>query len=254
MKKIISLLLIIAAMFLVALAAGPVYGGGDDGLAKADQARQRHTDALLAKPGVVGVALGLNPAGKPSVLVLTAQPGVADIPQTLDAGVPVQVRVTGEIFALCHNGGGDRRGCNNPPPEPPPPTEGCGDTTSRSRTACLGLSTGHPGITAGSIGARVIKGGNVYALSNNHVYAASNAAGIGDNVLQPGKFDGGQDPADAIGTLADFEPIVFSTSANNEIDAAIALSSTANVGNATPSDGYGTPKINTAAAVLNQQV
>ena len=41
-------------------------------------------------------------------------------------------------------------------------------------------------------------------------------------MIQPGSFDGGSAPADTIGTLSDFEPIVFTTSANNTIDAAIA--------------------------------
>lgn len=67
----------------------------------------------------------------------------------------------------------------------------------------MGGFTGDPDITAGTIGARVKKGNNVYALSNNHVYADSSAATAGDNVLQPGAYDGGMDPADAIGTLAE---------------------------------------------------
>jgi hypothetical protein len=39
---------------------------------------------------------------------------------------------------------------------------------------------------------------------------------------------------------------VFSTSASNEIDAAIAISTLGDLGNATPSDGYGMPKSTTA--------
>ena len=97
-------------------------------------------------------------------------------------------------------------------------------------------------------------GTNVYALSNNHVYADENLASIGDNVIQPGTFDGGASPADNIGTLSDFEPIVFSTSANNVIDAAIALTSTADLGKSTPSDGYGTPKSITVVPAPNQQI
>ena len=53
-------------------------------------------------------------------------------------------------------------------------------------------------------------------------------------------------PPTTIGTLFDYEPIVFSTSANNIIDAAIALSTPELLGNATPSDGYGLPKSTTA--------
>jgi hypothetical protein len=99
-------------------------------------------------------------------------------------------------------------------------------------------------------------------LSNNHVYANENNATPGDSVLQPGTYDGGIDPdidsVDVIGTLSYFEPIIFSTDANNTIDAAIALSVDVNgeplVGKATPSNGYGTPKIATVDASLNQKV
>ena len=247
MKKRISFLLLIAAVVLVALAAGPVYGGSEDGLQRADQARQRHTDQLLANPGVVGVALGRNPAGRAAVLVFTAEAGVSGIPRNVD-GVPVHVRVTGEIFAFkppCHECGSGGGGGDDPV-----------DPTSRfDRPVPIGVSTGHPDTTAGTIGARVKDGaGNVYALSNNHVYADENQASIGDAVIQPGTFDDGSSPDDDIGTLFDFEPIVFSITANNVMDAAIALSSTDNLGNATPSDGYGTPDSTTMAAVLDLKV
>jgi hypothetical protein len=118
----------------------------------------------------------------------------------------------------------------------------------------IGVSTGHPDITAGTIGARVTDGTDVYALSNNHVYADENQANPGDAVIQPGTFDGGSSPADDIGTLQDFEPIVFSTFANNVIDAAIASTTTALLGNSTPSDGYGTPESATATVSINQRV
>ena len=239
---------------VVAISASPVFGAGEQGLDRADQVRQRHTDELMAIRGVVGVALGLNPAGKAAVVVLTKEPGVAGIPNELE-GVPVHVRLTGEIFALHHRPGHDRGG-NDPPPEPPPPDPGCSDPTDRCpRPVPTGVSTGHPAITAGTIGARVTDGTNVYALSNNHIYAASNSGKKHvDNVLQPGTFDGGSSPVDDIGTLFDFEPIVFSTSANNVIDAAIALSSTDNLGNATPSGGYGTPKSAIIAPSINLRV
>jgi len=60
------------------------------------------------------------------------------------------------------------------------------------RPAPIGVSTGHPRVTAGTIGCRVKdSSGRVYALSNNHVYAWENKASAGDNVLQPGAYDGG---------------------------------------------------------------
>jgi len=84
------------------------------------------------------------------------------------------------------------------------------DTTARfPRPVPIGVSTGHPDITACTIGARLTDGTNVFALSNNHCYADENRASIGDPAIQPGTYDGGASPADDIGTLADFEPIIF---------------------------------------------
>lgn len=123
------------------------------------------------------------------------------------------------------------------------------------RPVPIGVSTGHPNITAGTIGARVKDAaGKVYALSNNHVYADENRAQIGDNALQPGPYDGGKNPDDAIGTLHDYQPIVFTETANNVIDAAIAISSVESLGKATPPDGYGTPLSATTSVYLNQRV
>ncbi|MHC4440599.1 MAG: fibronectin type III domain-containing protein, partial [Planctomycetota bacterium] len=61
-----------------------------------------------------------------------------------------------------------------------------------SRPVPIGVSTGHFAITAGTIGCRLTDGENIYALSNNHVYADENNGIPGlDNVLQPGPYDGG---------------------------------------------------------------
>ena len=59
-------------------------------------------------------------------------------------------------------------------------------------------------------------------LSNNHVLAMSNAASIGDRILQPSPADGASPGTSTpIATLTDFEPLRFG-SAVNHIDAAIA--------------------------------
>ena len=152
----------------------------------------------------------------------------------------------GKIIALDHRASGKKKKGGTPP--------ACDGKTLCPRPVPIGVSTGHPAITAGTIGARIKDAvGRVYALSNNHVYAATNSALKGDNVLQPGTFDGGVNPSDAIGTLFDFEPIKFDGT-NNTMDAAIALSSTTLLGKATLSDGYGTPKSATAAAYINQKL
>lgn len=203
--------------------------------------QDRHTDELLARPGIIGTATGMTEEGRPAVIVFAKSATLAKgaaLPPRLEKA-PVIVEVVGEIKALKGR----------------PPRDDVDPTGRFPRPVPIGVSTGHFNITAGTIGCRVKDAsGNVYALSNNHVYADENRASIGDNVLQPGPFDGGVNPDDAIGTLFAFAPIVFSTSANNVIDAAIALSSTANLGNATPSNGYGTPKSQTLAASIGMRV
>jgi len=80
--------------------------------------------------------------------------------------------------------------------------------TDRWRPAPGGVSIGHQQISAGTLGCLVKRGGEVFILSNNHVLADSNNASIGSNILQPGKYDGG-DLIDRIALLADFVPIEF---------------------------------------------
>ena len=64
----------------------------------------------------------------------------------------------------------------------------CGDAVRPLRP---GLSVAHPSVTAGTLGGFVRTGGGLAILSNNHVLAASDAAALGDAVLQPGPADGG---------------------------------------------------------------
>ncbi len=81
----------------------------------------------------------------------------------------------------------------------------------------------------------------------------STRANIGDPIISPGDVDGGSDPGDRIGTLARTRRST-STAGTNTMDAAIALTSTANVGTATPADGYGTPSPITTSAFVGQAV
>ncbi len=81
----------------------------------------------------------------------------------------------------------------------------------RSRPAFPGMSIGHYRSTAGTLGA-VVKDrrtGKLLILSNNHVLAnmeggAGGRARIGDDILQPGPYDGGRAPGDVIGHLYRF--------------------------------------------------
>ena len=191
-----------------------------------------HSAQLMNKFGVFATAAGISQDGEPVIKVFTSQEGTAGIPNSLE-GVPVVTEITDRVYALA---------------EPLPlPTE------RWDRPVPIGISTGHPAITAGTIGARVTDGSFFYALSNNHIYADINNANIGDDVIQPGTADSGSLPNDLIGTLTDYEPIRFCQvfwiwlicSETNTIDAAIAdvsyTSGEPDVGVSTPPDGYGTP-------------
>ena len=228
--------------------------GGDpfDELGPAIAAQERHNERLLGTTGVVGTGVGFGADGEPAVLIFTKGVGVTGLPATLD-GVPVVVRVTGEFFSLHHKPGHDKGGGNDNTTTtsttlPPPVTE----------AVPIGVSTGNEGkCSAGTIGARVTDGTAVFALSNNHVYALENQAPILSRVLSPGLFDTDCvfDEANVIGTLFAFVPLNFG--GTNTIDAAIALSSTNDLGNATPADGYGTPKtaiVPVSVALLGQAV
>lgn len=207
---------------------------------RAVRVQEKFTDGLMTRHGVVGTAVGQDRAGAPAVTVLVeTRADAAGLPANLD-GIPVKVLVTGKILAL-------KRPSNG--------REAVDHTARFKRPVPIGVSTGHPDITAGTIGARVKDGnGNVYALSNNHVYADENlAVRDSDPVLQPGPYDGGG-PGDEIGKLFDFKPIDFSASAQNEIDAALALSSAGQLSNQTPQDGYGIPKSSIVSPAIGMNV
>jgi hypothetical protein len=213
------------------------------------EVQERHAERLMAQAGVTGIAIGQGQGAQPILLVLVEHDTVGDIPSELDS-VPVRPLTTGKIYALSKGG--------NPGADKGKPDAGGSELDPASRwprPVPIGVSTGQRALTAGTIGCRVKdSAGNVYALSNNHIYANQNQAGIGDAVIQPGAYDGGAIPADTIGTLFDYEPLVFSTSADNVIDAALALSTPKLLDNATPSDGYGRPKCTTAAVSLGAKV
>ena len=173
------------------------------------------TNELLALPGVVGTAVALGDDGLPTVAALVEHGGVSVPPG-------VRVIVTGRFSAFdwqAQPQGRPKCGkkkCKDPPDEPDP-------TERHPRPVPVGVSTGHPAITAGTIGARVTDGTDFWALSNNHVYAATNFNADdctpnpplykcmpGDRVIQPGTFDDGALPRDKIGKVTDFEPLNIS--------------------------------------------
>jgi hypothetical protein len=270
MRNLRSLIgIFISIGLLVALAVSPAFAQprfDPPGLERAIEAQEQHTDALLANPRVVGTAVGVGAKGGAVVKIYTEKEGVAGLPRSLD-GVPVVVKVTGKIQALHHrpgHGGGPSGGGE------------VLDPTSRfDRPVPIGVSSGSKRLikvnnqyfcTTGTLGARVSGNNSVYAQSNAHVYAQAGSttvdefgldepAAVFDAISQPGRADVGCDLriGDQIGTLHNWEPILFDGSPNT-IDAAIALTNTTNVGTATPSDGYGTPSSMTISAFVGQAV
>ena len=176
---------------------------------------EKHADKWLDKPNVVGVGIGENKAGKAVIHVYRLKDDDEGIPSEVDGVAVEQVR----------SGRFDPRAL---------------PTDRWPRPVPIGVSSGLADFATGTLGARVTNGTNVYALSNNHVFAGVNTASIGDAITQPGVEDGGSDPADRIATLADYQAIDFN-GGNNIMDAAIAVTSAGNVATATPPDGYGTP-------------
>lgn len=196
--------------------------------------QDRHTDNLMRKSGVVGVATGESELGQAAIIVMVEnKAALKGLPETLE-GVPVRGLITGKITAIKGGPGGGF------------------DPTAKHRPAPNGVSLGHFNITAGTLGCLVTRNSTTYILSNNHVMADENNASIGDNILQPGPFDGGQNPADRIAQLSAFKTIIFSTSANNVIDAAIAAVNPADVTGETVT--YGPPRSTTVAAAVRMRV
>ncbi len=210
--------------------------------AEAQKAHSATVEDFLApdrlKANVRGLAIGVKyksgqPTGEPALLVLVTQKLVKDelsaedlVPAKLQ-NMQTDVLAVGELFA----GGGEGL------------EVGSQTLAKRIRPAEGGYSVGHFRITAGTIATCVydiLPGGTVsppspgigvpprfYILSNNHVLANSNAASLGDPILQPGPFDGGTDPADRIARLSRFIPLTFEPPVprplhRNLVDAAIA--------------------------------
>jgi hypothetical protein len=209
------------------------------------QIQERHDDRFFRLPDVLATGVGLTESGRLALHVYVGREASRLVTSLIGAqleGFPVVVREAGPFVALQEL----------PAVAPARESDRATDETDVNRMGWferpvpIGVSTGHPRVTAGTIGALVTDGALRYALSNQHIYAAENRVDIGDNLLQPGTADGGSNPADAIGTLAAFEPVDYSLLANNRIDAALAL--TTQVDYRTPRDGYGAPRATTATA------
>ena len=232
--RYLSLALVLALVLTASFGSSrQAAAGGETDLGHAIAVQEAHTDRLIAIDGVIGTAVGAGSGGGHVILALMTAQGVKGIPGAVD-GVIVRPLVTGVVSSFKGKPGGG----------------GGIDPTARfDRPVPIGVSTGHEIVTAGTIGARVTDGTDLYALSNNHVYANSNAASDGDPVYQPGRVDGGTPSGNIVGNLSGPRVDIKFDGSDNVIDAAIAKISMVDegngsvlaVGNSTPSDGYGTP-------------
>jgi len=207
--------------------AAAFLGGVDDGLLAAKQAIEQLLGRLAGDAGgiqsqdaldanVVGVGIGVGDGSSPGALpgdpvleVYTIEPeapgetrarlaSAAGVQALASADVPIKTVCTGIIDASQHR--------------------------MRLRPSPGGISIGHVRITAGTQaclarGRSGVRVNRLMVLSNNHVLANSNAAAIGDAIVQPGPYDGGRAPADQVAVLERFVPIHFA-GGNNLVDAA----------------------------------
>jgi hypothetical protein len=205
------------------------------------KAQEHGQRGLLGRRGVVGVALGENAAGQPVLKVFIEDANVTGLPDFVD-GEAVEAVVTGHFRAGQLEA---QAGASAP-------------TDRWPRPVPIGVSVGHQDVTAGTLGCQVFQGSGCHVeyfiLSNNHVLANANAGHVDDLILQPGKYDGGVAPDDAIGKLYDFEPVEISTDASNVMDAAIAFTNPGQVDYMTPPDGYGAPRYATITPTVNMKV
>lgn len=87
------------------------------------------------------------------------------------------------------------------------------------RPLVIGASIGHFRVTAGTLGAFVERGNELFVLSNNHVLANEDDAASGDWILQRARLDGGRQPRDRVARLRHW--IRFKRRKTNFVDAAL---------------------------------
>ena len=178
----------------------------------------RHEDEILGLPNVTGVGAsvketGGKPTGEVSLTVFVERKvarkklGDDSVPREID-GIATDVVVGGKLEPLA-------------------------SFSKRIRPAMPGYSIGHSNVTAGTFGCLVrdleSPTQRYLLLGNNHVLADTNRGRLGDPILQPGPYDGGDDAKDTVAILERFEPIHFADKDGgfgdddyNLVDAAVA--------------------------------
>lgn len=109
--------------------------------------------------------------------------------------------------------------------------------------------------TLGCRGTLTAGGGKVF-LTNNHVIAELNQGTAGEKINQPSTGDNNCKlvSADEIGQLRSFVPMVFTSTANNLVDAALGNTTIEMTSNASPTSAYGTPSSTVTDPVIDMRV
>jgi len=192
--------------------------------------QERNTVDLMTIDGVVGTGITKTSNGKYAIMVFTEDKTIAGVPTAVE-GVSTVIERSGPFQAFAQTG--------------------------RYRPVPIGVSVGNFNeCAAGTIGCQVWINGQLYMLSNNHVLARENSAAIGEDIVQPGRYDRrcrNYLSTDYVADLSDFEPIRFNGQ-DNTMDAAIALYNTSSVTCATRSNYYGFPGSTPVAAYVGQPI
>jgi len=220
---------------------------------KARQVKKAVRKDLLAKPGVIGLGLGLDEDGVVFIKVLLDGLDQPQLPQSVD-GVKVKGVVVGEV---------------RPRQYLPRPPANVARQRRLPRPVQIGVSA-FPHTTdlcaAGTLGCRLrTKSGRYYALSNNHVFGLENEAEIGKTkIVQPSPLDESNYTLDecpgplistnVLGLVVGFAELTFDEANPNLIDAAVISTDVSLTGVSTLPDGYGVPRSTTVDAFLGQRV
>ena len=224
-------------------AARPPQGPNPALVQKVIDIQNRNQADLLKQKGVAGVGTGIDEDGNVVIKVYTTGADNPQIPKQIE-NVPVVEKMSGPVHPL--------------QVLPPTPLR----QTLLPRPVPIGVSAfdDTPKVCAsGTLGCRLKDNhGNIYALSNNHVFANENSGIVGTDIIrQPSAGDNfckfGASQHD-LGKLAAFVPIDVTATGTNTVDCAI-ISTTVNLVNtSTMRDGYGVPTSKTVAAFLGQAV
>ncbi|WP_261303165.1 S1 family peptidase [Paenibacillus andongensis] len=178
---------------------------------------------LLRRPGINGTGVGYADPDKPArgaaIIVYTSKNAAIteiskSIGKMIGASIPVRFITAGPFKPHATAAPKKMKRHMKAPIKRIRPTL----FRSRIRPIPGGTSIGRENSGTGTCGLIVIRNGQFFILSNNHVLIRANR--FGANIIQPGAIDGGRAVTDRVGTPVQFVP--FNLTGPNFMDAAIA--------------------------------